>query len=312
MSVFGGRPGGLQGWRGAAPQRSSLLGAPLAAVFPEVRRTGDWTAAGRSELPAQVVRDIDARVITAEKAIPMAYVFANVSRLATWMDADSVALLLRRNADAWPEGLGAAMKMACFGGVPDVVARVLRHGARLEGDDARTQLVSASRDTRTDVVLLLLQAGVDVHVGHDEALRQAARNGNDQVVAILLAHGANVHVRNDEAVRYAASRQHTTVMELLFAHGANVHVDQDVMLRHAALNGHMSVVQVLLKHGADVHAVDDAALRWTCDSPVERAHVVKLLLDHGANVHAGNGEALRHATYYGHTAVMELLLRAGA
>jgi ankyrin repeat protein len=57
-------------------------------------------------------------------------------------------------------------------------------------------LIQESSDGHTETVKLLLDAGADVHVAKDQALRWASGNGHTEVVKALLDAGANVRARD--------------------------------------------------------------------------------------------------------------------
>ncbi|MFA5370701.1 MAG: ankyrin repeat domain-containing protein [Sideroxydans sp.] len=92
-------------------------------------------------------------------------------------------------------------------------------------------------------------------------------------------------------------------------------------LMHAAHRGDLAMVSLLLNAGADVNAADPAgwtALMKSCyNSELDCgfADVAQALIDAGANIEAPIGYGVRPlmlAAGYGETAVVEMLLRAGA
>ena len=109
----------------------------------------------------------------------------------------------------------------------------------------------------------------------DQSLLNVSEKGHIKLVKLLLDAGANVHVADDSALRWASSRGHTELVKLLLNRGADVHAKDDYAFRWACKGGHIDAVKLLLDAGANVHAEDDIALRWAR----EKGHteVVKLL-----------------------------------
>lgn len=102
----------------------------------------------------------------------------------------------------------------------------------------------------------------------------------------------------------------------------NQYVDHNekTPLHVAASHGYLKVVALLLDGGANVNALDplvgNSALHWAAHAAKhgDSAQVAQLLLDEGANVNeVSNGmTALHLAATYGHTAMVEILIRRGA
>jgi len=79
----------------------------------------------------------------------------------------------------------------------------------LMGVDINEELGFAANEARTNMVKALLEAGADVHDGHDRALRWAAgRNSYPATCEALLKSGANVHVWDNEPLREAEKNGH--------------------------------------------------------------------------------------------------------
>lgn len=93
------------------------------------------------------------------------------------------------------------------------------------------------------------------------------------------------------------------------------------LLMLAANAGDLEMVEMLLAHKADVNATDGAGwgavMKGCYNAELKRgfADVVKALIDAGANIEAPIGYGVRPlmlAAGYGETAVVEVLLQAGA
>ena len=117
-------------------------------------------------------------------------------------------------------------------------------------------VLGKKRKITAKIVQKLINEGVDVHAGNDEALRWAAANGHLAVVKILLENGADVHAWNDSALRWAAENGHLEVVKILLENGANAHVDDDGALHGATRNGHLEVVKLLKEYIGKDNKID--------------------------------------------------------
>lgn len=97
--------------------------------------------------------------------------------------------------------------------------------------------------------------------------------------------------------------------------------DDATALMHAAHAGNLPMIMALIKAGADVNAVDargwTALMKSTYNAELNRgfADIAQALIDVGANVEAPITYGIRPlmlAAGYGETAVVEVLLKAGA
>lgn len=85
-----------------------------------------------------------------------------------------------------------------------------------------------------------------------EALGLAASNGRTDLVKLLIDGGIDIHLNNDEAVRYASENGHLDTVKFLIENGANIHVNYDYPLRYAAENGYLDVVKLLYENHAQI------------------------------------------------------------
>jgi hypothetical protein len=106
---------------------------------------------------------------------------------------------------------------------------------------------------------LVRDAGADVHVLQDKALRLAVKNGNDATVDALLSLGADPNAMDGEPLVEAAKRGRAGIAKSLLARRANPHFSNDHALRLAALNGHEGIVRDLVRAKADVFAMGASA-----------------------------------------------------
>ncbi|HUU92884.1 MAG TPA: ankyrin repeat domain-containing protein [Phycisphaerae bacterium] len=228
-------------------------------------------------------------------------------------------------ATYWPR-----MRLSCAirgGDLQTVQSLLSEHPEWLESKsidlDGDTPLGEAVMAGRQEVVALLLKQGArtDPQVV-TPPLVQAAFYGRVEIGEMLLRHGANpdqtgLRDRNP-AIELAAWFGHEAFVRLLLAHGVDLDagdMDGDTALMSASERGHERVVDLLLGHGADVSLSN----RFGCTALHKAAaggyeSIVVALLAHGADVNASDyrGTAIHVAVTKGHAGVVRLLIRSHA
>lgn len=116
------------------------------------------------------------------------------------------------------------------------------------GDILWDSLGEDSSEKNTDLVIIALRRGADVHAHDDSALLSAAEEGYLETVKVLLAAGANVHAIDDYALVFAAKEGHTEVVKVLLKAGANPHGNNDRAIEVATENGHTEIVKLLKQY----------------------------------------------------------------
>ena len=198
-------------------------------------------------------------------------------------------------------------------------------------------LVTASREGRPDVVVLLLEHRADANASAsngdcDTPLMAASRMGHLGVARLLLDRGADPNVARtlddaDElggstALSFASCDGHVGVVRLLLERGADPNgrssYDGSTSLICASAYGHLAVAKLLLRNGADPNVMTtdcgSAALWWAVTAP-GCVDVVQLLLINGANASAAKRDgdtALIAACHLGQAETVRLLLQHGA
>lgn len=198
-----------------------------------------------------------------------------------------------------------------------------------------------------DTVTGMLADGADVHArygsGNLTLLQIAARRGFDEVVEFLAAQGVDIDAKTarrtlgpnvqggeQTALHMAASAGHAQTVELLIACGATP--DEPDALGHTPLHaasryGYGDVVDVLLAHGCDINArtVQKSASGWPdresgwtplrYAAALDDMEMVEALFAHAAAANIDIVDLygpLYQAVRYGHMAMIERLLSAGA
>jgi len=157
-------------------------------------------------------------------------------------------------------------------------------------------LFEALRDEQKNMVLLLIDSGVDVNVKEQcfSPLHCAAQQGHAEIAELLIAKGANpnaIDMMGETPLHVAALGGHQDVALVLLAGGANVNAInrmERTPLHFAARDGYVDVVEVLLAQGANVNAKDKSPSRTPLHYAAQEDHkdVAELLLVQGADVNA--------------------------
>lgn len=176
----------------------------------------------------------------------------------------------------------------------DAAASAITDGADLEVRDAdgRTPLVVSTKSNRTEMAILLLEAGADPDAKddiEDSAFLYAGAEGFDEILKATILHGADVTSTN----RFGGTA-----------------------LIPASEHGHVETVRILLAAGVPVDHVND--LGWTAlleavifgDGSADYVEVVRLLVEADADTGVVDFEgrtAPGTAEARGHTEIARLL-----
>ncbi|GGP26956.1 ankyrin repeat domain-containing protein [Silvimonas amylolytica] len=133
----------------------------------------------------------------------------------------------------------------------------------LETEGQWTPLIRAAFEGRSEMALLLLQHGANIHAADRDgytALHWAALTGHEEIIQLLVDRSVNVNQLSHQgfsALLQAASQGHEQVVRKLVAIGANLNTATNegwTALHKAVANGHLSTAVALLDLGADATA----------------------------------------------------------
>jgi ankyrin repeat protein len=223
----------------------------------------------------------------------------------------------------------AALIGAAKMGNVNAIQIALGKGALLNGrdKDGKTALMWAAYMGRNEAVRELLAAGAEVNVPDNlgwTAVQGAVWSRHPAALDLLLEHGPEVNARDSEGrtpLMHAAQYGDLLMMRALLAKGADPNArnrfDQTSLMFAATLN-ETAAAELLLSAGADVNAKDAAGRSVLINAALagaERSAIVELLVEHRADLNAKDNEgrtALAWALKKGHTAIAQLLKKAGA
>lgn len=248
-----------------------------------------------------------------------------------YTDAATLERLIKQGAD--PNKRNDAGATALMWAALDLEkTRVLvAHGADVNArsEDGRTPLmIAAGRPGGASIVKLLLAHGAKANPTSNPSadsspLIEASLAGDAESMKALLDHGAEVKGIGGFALAYAAGAECTKCVDLLVARNLDA-MQYTIALQQVAVLDDPNLIRLMLEHGADVNAPDPTGrttLMYTAVSDMLPVEQVKMLLEKGANInarsqHPGSGDtgrtALDLAKFHGNTAIVDLLLKAGA
>jgi ankyrin repeat protein len=248
-----------------------------------------------------------------------------------YTDAPTLERLIKQGAD--PNKRNDAGATALMWAALDLEkTRVLvAHGADVNAssDDARTPLmIAAGRPGGAPVVKLLLAHGANPNPTKNPAadsspLLEASLAGDVESMQALLAGGAEVKDTGGVALGNVAGAGCAKCVDLLVARNLDA-AQYTIALQMVAVGDNPKLVRLFLDRGADVNAVDPTgrtALVYAAVSDLLPVEQVKMLIDKKVDVNARSQHprsadtgrtALDLARLHGNTAVVDLLLQAGA
>jgi ankyrin repeat protein len=156
------------------------------------------------------------------------------------------------------------------------------------------ELLDASRNGNFDIVMSLLESGVDVNAVNNSGgsvLHEACFGGHIKVVAALLASGADVDAVNNSgytSFHTACMFGYLDVSSLLLSHGADINFvcsrrNCNTILETACLLSKKHIVEFLLNNGADVSVSVKGKTRSLCFACIGNDFdTIRLLVNKGA------------------------------
>lgn len=247
-----------------------------------------------------------------------------------YCDAPMLERLLRLGAD--PNNRSDSGATALMWAALDLEkTRVLvEHGADVnaKSEDSRTPLmIAAGRPGGAPIVKYLLAHGANPNPtakpsAESSPLLEASLAGDPESIQLLLDKGAQPK-EGGTAIANVVGADCAKCLDLLMALKLDKK-EYTIALQSVAVVNKPALVKQLLDRGADVNDVDSTgrtALMYAAVSDVHPVEQIRMLLEHKADVnakskHPRSGDsgltALDIAKLHGQTAVVDLLLKAGA
>ena len=221
------------------------------------------------------------------------------------------------------------LMLAAGNGQIEVARQLIKASAPINAayDINYTALLVAAVRGYTQMVELLLQAGADPNIMHQEAvstpLSQASSKGFFDIVQLLLRYNANPNLQTSlgqTALMAAASNGFTNIVRLLLQAKAQVNLRNDnglSALLYAIKSGNSEVVDILLEHYADANLPDIEGITPLMEA-VEKGNMqlVERLFRADANVNQPNRKGgtplMLAARSAGKQDIIKLLIAKGA
>ncbi|KAL9616887.1 MAG: hypothetical protein Q9160_008276 [Pyrenula sp. 1 TL-2023] len=189
----------------------------------------------------------------------------------------------------------SALHLAARKGDSDLVAYLLRNGAKVnpDDDDSKTPLHEAALSGNADVVRLLLNRGADTQAR--DANGKTPRDVAEDLSAWFMDHGANVEAKNREghtALYQFSMKGPLKAVEVLLDANARIEAagpSRQTPLMVACDHGQTEIVRLLLTRGADTNKVNErqeTALSVAAGRSHGYIEIGKLLISHHADVNA--------------------------
>jgi ankyrin repeat protein len=255
----------------------------------------------------------------ADGATPLMYA-------ALYGSAATVKRLIEAGADPKARDQSGATALMWAVGDEGKTRLLLDRGADVNArsDDGRTPLmIAAGLPGRSAVVRLLLDRGAQVNVaaaggyGRTTPLAEAAYAGDPETFQLLIDHHADVDAAGPITIGFAALSDCKKCLDTLLKTSKPATLSESLLFV-APPNGPGDVLRLLLDQGADAKITDPQGrtlLMLAAASDTIPVDAAQLLLARGVDVNAvtAAGEtALRLARLRGQTAMVDLLLKAGA
>lgn len=206
-----------------------------------------------------------------------------------------------------PNDQAYALYMAVYHGNKEFIGYLVNFCGVPITIDNNGPLSAAILSKNATTVRYLLSLGADVNFGHGMAMDMAITmsDGNCEMVYLLLEYGVNVHMDNDRPLRYAVRQGKIELVDVILKHGGNIYVegtigtiegrDGKAIFTEVVYKWKIDFMMAMLRRGMEVlHPECEEALVMAVKLG-KRDFIAFLVNVCGADVRYRNNEALRWA-----------------
>lgn len=237
---------------------------------------------------------------------PTGYIQTAVSRNNVGM----VKLLASRKIDT--TALEEALEKAVQQNLPDIVLTLIQYGVDPNAKSG-TIFKSAITSQKPAIVKLLLRARTSVKEASLNAmLPVAVAQGQEEIVGLLIVYGADVNSDHALGLRRAVQAQRIDLVLRIMSRKPSAKAVSSAIADAFSVNSSSTtsekylLLEILLCGGATGDPVANALIQVVRAGHQE--DIVRLLVIHGASLQYNDAEALKIAVRKGNTAVLETLL----
>jgi ankyrin repeat protein len=105
----------------------------------------------------------------------------------------------------------------------EIIDLILKYNGYYQGNykDNNNVIKWSAKHNRLDVIKLLINNKIDIHIDNECAFQISAENGHIEIVKFLLERKTNIHADNDYALRCSVNNKHMDIVKLLLKNGAD-------------------------------------------------------------------------------------------
>nr|WBF70290.1 putative ankyrin repeat protein [Megavirus caiporensis] len=196
---------------------------------------------------------------------------------------------------------------------PKIIESVILDNICMDNDENNKNLLFlASSRGYYNVVKLLIENGIDIHIDNDFPVRLASNHRYLDIVGLLIENGANINARDGYALRLATCKGFYDVVKYLVENGANpyMYVGRDSnALKIACKKGHYEIFEYLINKMDNTRVDKKNLLIIACNK--RYLNIVRYLVKNGTDVNANN-DALKIAQKRGYLEIVDFLIENGA
>lgn len=210
-----------------------------------------------------------------------------------------VEILLSNNALV-DYNLGEALKMAIRNGNQDIVKLLIEFKATLDYSDdpedssEHTPIQLAAKEGEIEIIELLLNTGMDIHLDEDQILETAITHHQKETIKRLLQIGDYSENPDLEIEGRIHLEETDKACNLIIKYKEEIlPINKTHLMGIACAHENLSITKLLLQLGADPDAENGIALTSTAE--IGSLEMLQLLIEFGADPRINNDDAIKFA-----------------